>query len=199
MISGRSTLTGTLTTCERVVIFFQRLVSNRKVVSVLSTQRTCRDSRGADHSDAMAVPGLSAVFPGSVWGRFTDGAASKVERRVLPLDLVLSQNTDVPIASGLADIRLVRIGKRDENCPRVNLDRPHDLRRFAKARAKFGPSSWQLGPFDRGSGSPTSCPDLKASVVSIPPADRVMSVSSLRKTARRVGSTPAAGLLWGAA
>lgn len=133
-----------------------------------------------------------------MWSRFTDGAASKVERRIVPLGLAYPQDNDGLTESGIRDTRLARIEKRDQNFPCVNWERPHVLRRFAKAQAKFGPSSRQLGPFDRRAGADTSSPDFKASALSIPPADRVTSAASLLELARRVGS-PAAGHLSGVA
>jgi hypothetical protein len=138
------------------------------------------------------------VKPGIVWSRFKDGAASRVERRLVPLDLACPQDTEGPMEASVGDIRLARIDKRDLSLPSVNLERPHVLWRFAKAQAKLGPSLRQLGPFDGRTGAATSFPDFPASALSLPPADRVMSATSLLELARRVGS-PAAGHISGVA
>jgi hypothetical protein len=156
------------------------------------------DSHGPNRYLAIAIPGFFEVKPGIVWSRFTDGAASKVERRIVPLGLAYPQDTEGPMEAGVGDIRLARIDKRDLSLPSVNLGRPHVLWRFAKARAKLGPSLRQLGPFDGRTGAATSSPDFPASALSLPPADRVMSATSLLELARRVGS-PAAGHISGVA
>lgn len=174
------------------------LASDHEMVNRNRDPAVLWDSHGPNRYLAIAITGFFEVKPVIVWSRFTDGAASMVERRIVPLGLAYPQDNDGLTESGIRDTRLARIEKQDQNFPCVNWERPHVLRRFAKAQAKFGPSSRQLGPFDRRAGADTSSPDFKASALSIPPADRVTSAASLLELARRVGS-PAAGHISGVA